>query len=269
MSLLNDRWALPDRYSALLWCKRRNQQKIRCIIDVLGENAGSPDQAQRCRDACISTAQSIRENGLDASLSIKLTALGALMDEDLAKENALLVQKAASSFNVDTEIDMEGAALVDFTGEVAIACARHGKPVTIALQSYLHRTEDDIEKLCRNGLRIRLVKGAYLGDIRDYEEIENSFMKCFAVLLQSGKPFSAGTHDPMLLSWMREKLGQKRDLMEFGFLKGLADETKLRMAGEGFRVAEYIPFGRSDRAYAARREKYLRDLDRMNRAAAD
>ena len=269
MSLLNDRWALPDRYSALLWCKRRNQQKIRCIIDVLGENARSPEQAQRCRDACISTAQSIRENGLDASLAIKLTALGALMDRDLAKENALLVQRAASSWNVEMEIDMEGAAMVDFAGEVAIACAQQAKPVTIALQSYLHRTEDDIEKLSRNGLRIRLVKGAYLGDIRDYEEIERSFMKCFALLLQSGRRFSAGTHDPRLLSWMREMLGQKRDLMEFGFLKGLADETKLKMAGEGFRVAEYIPFGRSDRAYAARREKYLRDLDRMNRVAAD
>jgi proline dehydrogenase len=269
MYLLNDRWALQDRHSALVWCKMRNAQGFRCIMDLLGENAKSPDQAQKCRDAYISTAQSIRENGLDASLAIKLTALGALIDEESAKENALLVQRAAALWNVDIEIDMEGAALVDFTQDVALACARQKKPVTLALQAYLHRTSDDIEKLNSNGLKIRLVKGAYLGDIEDYEEIERSFMRCFDVLLQYKRPFSAGTHDPMLLAWLKEKVKQDRHQLEFGFLKGLADDTKLKMAGEGWKVAEYVPFGRSQRAYVARREKYLRDLDRMKRIAAD
>jgi len=238
-------------------------------MDGLGENAKSLDQAQRCRDFYISTAKSIRENGLDASLAIKLTSLGALIDEESAKENTLLVQRAAALWDVDIEIDMEGAALVDFAQDVALACVRQKKPVTLALQAYLRQTIDDIEKLNINGLKIRLVKGAYLGDIEDYEEIERSFMRCFEVLLQSRRPFSVGTHDPMLLAWLREKMGQDRHLSEFGFLKGLADETKLKLAGEGWKVAEYVPFGRMQRAYVARREKYLRDLDRIKRAAAD
>lgn len=39
-------------------------------------------------------------------------------------------------------------------------------------------------------------------------------------------------------------------LLEVGFFKGLADETKLKMAGEGWKVAEYVPFGRSQKSVA-------------------
>jgi hypothetical protein len=39
MDEADDRWALPDWPSALAWCRGRNREGIRCIIDILGENA--------------------------------------------------------------------------------------------------------------------------------------------------------------------------------------------------------------------------------------
>lgn len=54
----------------------------------------------------------------------------------------------------------------------------------------------------------------------------------------------------MLLEGIKELVGLQSDLLEVGFLKGLADETKLKMAGEGWKVAEYVPFGRSKKSVA-------------------
>jgi proline dehydrogenase len=60
-------------------------------------------------------------------------------------------------------------------------------------------------------------------------------------------------------------MGAKRDLIEFGFLKGLADRTKIAMAQDGWRVSEYVPFGEGLAAYEARRKKYLNELQKLGR----
>ena len=67
--------------------------------------------------------------------------------------------------DVGFEIDMEGKQSVDLTIQAAKACAVAGIPTTMALQVYLKRTLDDLDYLQgQENLRIRLVKGAYLGD---------------------------------------------------------------------------------------------------------
>ena len=52
----------------------------------------------------------------------------------------------------------------------------------------------------------------------------------------------------------------REEMVEFGFLKGLADETKVRLADEGWNVVEYVPFGKESLAYVARRMVYLERL---------
>ena len=62
---------------------------------------------------------------------------------------------------------------------------------------------------------------------------------------------------------MSTKMEGKRDLIEFGFLKGLADRTKVAKAQEGWLVSEYVPFGENRTAYEARRRKYLKELESL------
>ncbi len=269
MASIGDRWVLPNWHSCLIWCETRNKLGIRCIIDALGENAKDSLQAAQSAEAYISCARSISESHLDASISVKLTALGALFDRSLAKENALKVLRAAAKNRVDFEMDMEGKPLVDFTLEAALACTEEVRPITLAIQAYLDRTPSDLERLFGKGIRVRLVKGTYLGDLRGFEEIQERFRALFEVLLNAGRPFSVGTHDPELLEWMRELASGDMDLVEFGFLRGLADQTKVKMAEQGWKVAEYVPFGESRAAYEARRIKYLHELERLGRRTAD
>ena len=245
------------------WSGVRSSQGIRCILDPLGENANSRGQAEKSVKAYRSCIKAIHSSGLNSSVSVKLTAIGALHDKEQCLKNALDLLKEASASRIGFEIDMEGAPLVDFTIKTAIACAEVQGPITLAIQAYLDRTNADLEGLLGTGIRIRLVKGAYLGDVTVFWRVQDRFKRLFDVLLKAGAPFCVGTHDIDLLEEMKQKADGDRDLVEFGFLMGLADSTKVEMAGDGWRVAEYVPFGDSRVAYEARRVRYLRELEEM------
>jgi proline dehydrogenase len=215
----------------------------------------------------VSTAKDIERNGLNASLSLKLSTIGASFDRELARRKALNICIAGARHGVGVELDMEGKGFIDLAIQTAIECNGEGAPVALTLQAYLDRTPADIEKAVRRGLRIRLVKGAYLGDVSDPAEIARRFRKLAERLSQTGLSFSLGTHDPQIIEWAKG-LPVDRKLLEFGFLKGLADRTKLALASEGRRVAEYIPFGKEGEAYILRRRAYLRRLEELGKAPA-
>jgi proline dehydrogenase len=63
-------------------------------------------------------------------------------------------------------------------------------------------------------------------------------------------------------------MADQRDHLTFGFLMGLSDQTKLRLARQGWQVSEYVPFGSDPVPYVARRERYLRELREQDRSPA-
>jgi len=258
-----ERWTLPDLDAAVRRCRAQNARGIRCILDALGEYARSEQQVRENLERTSAAIAAIEEEGLDASLSVKMTALGALIDRDAARDTLIRLCSGAHARGIGFEVDMEGRGLVETTVEAAVACARQGLPVTLALQTSLDRTAEDLDRVVRHGIRPRLVKGAYGADTRDPGEVRERFRALAAGLLDRGVPFSAGTHDPDLVAWLVADAGRT---VEFGFLMGLADETKLRLAKEGRAVAEYVPFDGQAAAYVARREAYLARLAAEGRA---
>lgn len=74
------RWALPDRRAALDWCAGPNAAGISCILDVLGRHSQDEAGAKRPARASIAALRAIDGRGLKASLSVKLTTLGASSD---------------------------------------------------------------------------------------------------------------------------------------------------------------------------------------------
>jgi len=261
-----ERWALPDRAAALEWCARRKAEHIRCALDILGRNVKTGPEAKNELAAHLELLQKLSDAASGGSLAVKLSTLGASFDRAQAREALLSLGKAGLSSCVPVELDMEGKGLVEFTLRTALEAASRGLPVTLALQAYLDRTPGDLERALDSRLRIRLVKGAYIGDTDDFIEIQKRVRNLAGRLLEAGADFCVGTHDPELVGWLEEN-GSRRNL-EFGFLMGLADETKLRLAASGWRVVEYVPFGPESAAYIARRRRYLKELERLGREPA-
>ena len=185
MNEFEGRWALPDLQSAIKWCARRNEQNIRCIIDVLGEYAREDRQSADSVDAYLAAAKAIAEYGLDASLTVKLSALGVLFDQTGCRKNVYRIVQEAARLGVGFEIDMEGQGLVTFAIDVAAACAEKGHRVSLALQAYLDRTRDDLERASASGITARIVKGAYVGSTTDFAEIQQRFKELVSVLTRT------------------------------------------------------------------------------------
>jgi proline dehydrogenase len=261
-----NRWNLDDLDQALSRCRDRNREKIRCTFHVLDEFNRAREEVDRVNAAYRETIAGIRAGNLSASISVKLSSLGALFDGDLALEQTADLCREATRAGVGFEIDMEGRGLVGAAMEAAALCANRGLPVTLAVQAYLDRTAGDIRLLLALGIVPRFVKGAYIGDVKDEGEIRKRFLDLVREVAGYDVGFQVGTHDPVLVREISSLMEDRRDRVTFGFLMGLADRTKIEMAAEGWQVSEYVPFGRNPGPYIARRERYLQELEQQKQS---
>jgi proline dehydrogenase len=258
-----NRWALPDWDSAVNWCRKRNSQGIRCTIDLLGENKKTEEDTKQYQKEYTQCINRIRKENLKASLAVKLSALGANVDHALCERNLHDILKEAQKNQVLVEIDIEGTPLVDFTIDTAIRLAKEGFLVILALQAYLERTPEDLNRVLSHEITVRIVKGAYKGDISDFIPIQERFKELLLTIQERKVPFIVGTHDPELIEWIQRRANKLT--LEFGFLKGLADKTKHQLIDEDWLVSEYLPFGKDVRTYETRRRRYLSELEKLGR----
>ena len=105
--------------------------------------------------------------------------------------------------------------------------------------------------------------------MEDYTEIQNRLLDVVREAVRFEVSFHVGTHDPELLPEIRSLMADHRDRVTFGFLMGLADRTMREMAADGWKVSEYVPFGNDTGPYVARRERYLRELEKAGRKAVE
>jgi proline dehydrogenase len=132
------------------------------------------------------------------------------------------------------------------------------KNVGICIQSYLKRSENDVEKLLRIGGKMRLVKGAYNEPAtiayKTRKEIDRNYTTLMERLFKASVGiFSVATHDDKLVheaTRMSEKYPRN---FEFALLKGIRDNLKLQLVNKGYRVTEYIPYGQNWMPYSIRR----------------
>jgi proline dehydrogenase len=125
----------------------------------------------------------------------------------------------------------------------------------VAIQSYLYRTEKDVESLIPLGSAIRMVKGAYLEppDVafpRKADVDENFFRMCVRLLqpdaIQAGCLLHIATHDMALVerltAWI-EANNVPASAYEFAMLYGIQRGHQQRMAKEGQRLRVLISYG--------------------------
>jgi proline dehydrogenase len=245
---------------AMRVARELDRLRTAAMLDYLGENVTAPAQAEVARDAYLSALARIRgEPSLDCAISIKLTQLGLDSSVSECLANLAPILEAASADGTLVMIDMEGHSSVDATLEVLHAThARHPK-VGVCLQAYLRRSDRDVFDL-PPAVRIRLVKGAYLEPphvvYEDKHDVDAAFARLFGTLLARGHAIDVATHDPRLIEGVRARVdavehGWSR--VEFQMLYGVRRDLQARLAGRGYPLRVYIPYGTEWYPYLTRR----------------
>jgi proline dehydrogenase len=242
-----------------------NRAGMSVSIDNLGENVTNPDEARHSADLYRQILDAIVANGLDANISLKLTHMGLDVDEKLAREIvAGLVAKAASMNPAGfVRVDMEGSPYtqrtLDFVHELHGMTGNAGR-VGAVIQSYLRRSESDVEKLLADGIRIRLCKGAYkeAADIAfpAKSDVDANYVKLAKILMKSGIYHGLATHDENMVRQAEAFAKQEKiapEAFEFQMLYGIRRDLQQSLVRKGWRVRVYIPFGTEWYPYFMRR----------------
>ena len=242
-----------------------NRVSMSVTIDNLGENVANPEEARLSAQLYNQVLDAIAANQLNANISLKLTHMGLDVDEKLAREIVSgLVAKAASMDPPGfVRVDMEGSPYtqrtLDFVHELH-AMPGNANAVGTVIQSYLRRSESDVEKLLAERIRIRLCKGAYKESAEIAfplkSDVDANYIKLMKILMKSGIYHGLATHDETIIQQaqafaIREKLS--RDSFEFQMLYGIRRDLQRKLARDGWRVRIYIPFGSEWYPYFMRR----------------
>ena len=84
-----------DTASAMVACQQLKQQGFLTTVDILGESVTSNDQAREARDSYLELIMEVAKNNIAKNISLKPTAMGLGLSEDLANEYiTTIVQKA-------------------------------------------------------------------------------------------------------------------------------------------------------------------------------
>ena len=242
-----------------------NESGLSVSIDNLGENVSNADEARASAQLYHQLLDDIAEQKLNANISLKLTHMGLDVDEKLAREQvAGLVAKAASMNPRNfVRVDMEGSPYtqrtLDFVHELHWAPGNKGC-VGAVIQSYMRRSESDVEKLLAEGIRIRLCKGAYKEPpeiaFQQKSEVDANYVKLMKILMKSSVYHGLATHDENIINQAKAfatKERISRDAFEFQMLHGIRRDLQQSLARDGWRMRVYIPFGTEWYPYLMRR----------------
>jgi len=231
-------------------------------LDYLGEDTRDRDQAEQTVQTYLMLLERLRSEGLAgrAEVSVKLSAIGQTLDEALTRNNAWRICSTAAQCGTTVTLDMEDHTTTDATLRTLAELREHWPWVGAVVQSYLHRTERDTQRLAGSGSRVRLCKGAYAepGDVafNDSHEVDRSYVRCANRLLAGdGYPMFA-THDPRLIEILAERVrwyGRKQGSYEYQMLHGIRPREQRALAAAGESVRVYVPYGEQWYGYLMRR----------------
>ncbi len=247
--------------SAMSAVNRLNADGLSASLDFLGEDVLEPAAAIKTRDTYLEILDAINDRGVDSNVSIKLTAMGLLINEDFALDNLLrVVEHAKRNSDSFVRIDMEGSAVCEATLRVFERAFTIHKNVGIVLQAYLKRTPGDVEHAIRLGARVRLCKGAYNEPpeiaYKSMEKIREQYLQLAKQLLTCGTYPGIATHDHRLISAVSDEVKSERlpsDRFEFQMLYGCRPRAQHALIDQGYRLRVYVPFGTHWAGYFYRR----------------
>jgi proline dehydrogenase len=189
--------------------------------------------------------------------------MGLALDPTLAEAIATSLAQHARATGNFLRIDMEDSPVTQVTLDIVRRI--NARPelrgsIGIVIQSYLYRSQADIEQLIADGIRVRLCKGAYKEPAEvafpKKSDVDTNYTKLSNMLLQSPIYHGLATHDENMIAAAKSFVAQRnidRSHFEFQMLFGVRRDLQRKLVAEGYNVRVYIPFGREWYPYFMRR----------------
>jgi len=237
-----------------------NANGMSATLDVLGESVEDRRSADGAAASYLEAIERIAAERLDANVSIKLTQMGIDLGVDECLAVLAPVVAAGDRLNIFIRIDMESSEYTDRTLEVVRRLRADGHDVGPVVQSYLHRSPDDVERLASERIRTRVCKGAYAEspEIAHQERVAvgDAFVTLCQELLRADAYPGVATHDPEMLqrvSAFARQHGIGHDRFEFQMLYGVRRDLQRQLVEAGSRLRIYVPYGTEWYPYFMRR----------------
>jgi proline dehydrogenase len=229
-------------------------------LDYLGEAVHDVAATEVATGTYCAIIDELGQRDNIASVSLKPTQLGLAIDADLATRNIGRIVSRAGELGNFVRIDMEDSPTTATTLDVFTRLRAEHENVGVVVQSYLHRTEDDVRRLNAIGARLRLCKGAYKEPasvaFQSKQDVDGNYVKLAELLLQEGTYPAFASHDDRIIDHIidyAERHAIARDRFEFQMLYGVRRDYQRQIAADGFNIRIYVPFGAEWCPYFMRR----------------
>ena len=245
---------------ALAAVGRLNQAGARATLNYLGEDVVDPSAASAAVDVYVRALERIRATDLQSTVSIKLSQMGLMIDEELAERNLRRIVECAERLGNSVRIDMESSAHTEQTLAMFNRLATRHPNVGIVIQAYLRRSEADVADLAARGMSVRLCKGAYAEPpevaFPDKRDVDRNYVRLLERLLRGRGQVAIATHDPRMIRHALRFIAREqvpRPRYDFELLYGVRRDLQRRLIRLDQPVRAYVPFGREWYPYLVRR----------------
>ena len=244
-----------------------NAKGLLVSLDHLGENVHSEADAARATQAYLDLLERIAISSVNSNISLKLTALGLDMSEEVCVGNMRRILTRARETNNFVRIDMESSTYTDRTLRVFRTLREEygfGN-VGVVIQAYLLRSEQDVREMAAAGANIRLCKGAYKEPptvaFPLKADVDANYVKLMQIYLDepslsSGARIAVATHDDHMIDATREYVNANqvdKAAFEFQMLYGIRPQAQEQLAAQGYKMRVYVPYGTEWYPYFMRR----------------
>lgn len=247
---------------AVVAVRALNAKGITASLDLLGESVTNEREARAAASEYVTILGRINEERLDANVSVKLTAMGLDISQELCVSTMHEVLDRAQAYHSFVRLDMESSAYTDRTLRLfeERLYPAYKDNVGIVLQSYLYRTWSDVERAIQLKCRVRLCKGAYKEPasvaFSEKKDVDANYVKCMQALLEHGNYPGIATHDPAIIDEAKRFVAERgidHSRFEFQMLYGVRRDLQEQLVREGYRMRVYVPFGTQWYPYLMRR----------------
>ena len=248
--------------SALAAVVKLNARGVTASLDLLGESVHNEAEAKAAGESYIAMLDRIHEQKADANVSVKLTAMGLDISEDLCVATMHKILQRARDYGSFVRIDMESSEYTQRTIDLfeQRLYPAYRENVGIVLQSYLYRTFADVERAILIKARVRLCKGAYKEPetvaYPDKKDVDANYIKSMHELMLHGNYPGIATHDEAIIREAK-RFAKANDIApdryEFQMLYGVRRDLQDQLVREGYRMRVYVPFGTQWYPYLMRR----------------
>lgn len=223
-------------------------------LDRVGEEVEGREDAERAAKAYREAIDRLPSGGA-VGLSIKPTQVGLRVDRGFCLDLLDELASAAGGIGAHVTLDMEDHTTTEDTVWLVEQLQERGRDgVGCAIQAYLHRTPDDLERLMAVGASLRLCKGAYVESeehaLQDRAAVRAAYLTQAQRLLEHGEYPRFATHDDVIISELERT---DREDVEFQLLHGVRTPLQAELVERGRNVLVYLPYGTEWYPYFVRR----------------